>query len=78
MKSFLTTTAFSLLTVSSLALSTTSPAQAVSSQRSITPQVKEASKTELLASSIYCETRWVNGYYVSCCIDSYGNWACVY
>ena len=28
-------------------------------------------------SAVYCQTRVVNGRYVTCCIDSYGNWACV-
>ena len=29
-------------------------------------------------SAIYCETRRVYGKYVTCCIDSYGNWICQY
>jgi hypothetical protein len=31
-----------------------------------------------VAYSTYCETRWYNGMWVKCCIDSYGRWACVY
>ena len=38
----------------------------------------ETTETQEVAYTVYCETRWINGVLVECCIDSYGNWACVY
>ncbi|WP_416673922.1 hypothetical protein [Egbenema bharatensis] len=37
----------------------------------------ESASEELMAQGYYCEY-YTNGYYITtCCIDSYGNWACV-
>jgi hypothetical protein len=80
MKSLLKSTAFSCLTIGSLTLSGVIPAYALSaaSQKSLTPQAQDISTEELVAYDVYCETRMINGYVVSCCADSYGNWSCVY
>jgi hypothetical protein len=36
----------------------------------------QSSTQESLVSVIYCETRFINGTWVQCCADQYGNWVC--
>lgn len=91
MKKLLVTTFSSLLTLSSVALAISPQANALSSNfhqenpfstettspTNPQPTLSEEDSENLMA-SVYCETR-TNGYQTaSCCVDSYGNWACVW
>jgi hypothetical protein len=94
MKSFIQKAVLSLLTVTTLSLNVNAQAKAFTvqaqnlehptNQTIYRPQVElepiqaQVLKEELIAQSVYCETRFVNGRYVSCCADSYGNWACAW
>ena len=45
----------------------------------VTSELKSSDTQEVAYTyDTICETRWINGMWVSCCADSYGNWACVY
>lgn len=43
----------------------------------VTSELITNDKQEVAYHSITCGTRWVNGVLFRCCIDSYGNSACV-
>lgn len=92
MKKLFVTTMSSVLTLSSLVLTIAPQANALNSasqgQTPFTtettfpsepqPILSESSSEKLMAYAMYCETR-TNGYVtMSCCVDEYGNWACVY
>jgi hypothetical protein len=88
MKSFFQTLTFSLVTASSLTLylapqSLAITANPVTNTTIYRPEMEletsQVSTEKLLAYGTYCESR-VNyyGQVVTCCVDSYGNWACVY
>ncbi len=48
-----------------------------SQSEEVTSELKSTDTQEVAYSTI-CETRLINGVWVSCCADSYGNWVCVY
>jgi hypothetical protein len=88
MKSFFQTLTFSLVTASSLTLYLAPQSQAITAnpvtnttiyRPEMELETSQVSTESLLASGTYCESR-VNYYgrVVTCCVDSYGNWACVY
>lgn len=90
MKKLLTTTVLSLLAAGSLALTVPLKANGGNSEIPNFPPVKaqttspteseikrtQSSTQESLVSAVYCETRFINGRWVQCCVDDYGNWVC--
>ncbi|MEA5533288.1 hypothetical protein [Crocosphaera sp. XPORK-15E] len=84
MKNILATTFSGLVTLSFLALTISPQANALSSNfktETISPSSPQSivsdSSSETLTAAVYCENQYINGVWYSCCIDSYGNWACV-
>lgn len=88
MNKSIATAALSFLTISSLAAGLNTQVKAFAAQTiysteksSSTPQlIEKASEqtTTEVAQAMTCESRYVNGTLVSCCMDSDGNWSCVW
>jgi hypothetical protein len=92
MKKLVATAVLGLLTAGSLALAVPSQASAltlqgknfepftsqptVKSEPELDAKLGKASPEKLVAYTVYCETRIINGRVISCCVDSDGNWAC--
>jgi hypothetical protein len=93
MKKHIALTILSALTFGSMIASVTSEVRAVSTRpeqiestitttavapiEGIEASLHESESEELMAQAYYCES-YTDGFYITtCCVDSYGNWACV-
>lgn len=64
--------------VEAFASRTTLPIENSTTSPKSVEQAEQQTEVEQQIASTYCEVNYVNGMPVSCCMDEYGNWACVW